>query len=241
MRVIGGLRFGVALGAPRLRGGRSRARARAGGAGGVKAAALPAAAGRHCGRRPWHAAVRVRRSWPHAARSRLATPGGTRLAFASRLAAAARTFPRPFARALLARAVGSSAEAGVHGKSPSARRDGLPDQLFDRGDRLVVERGDDRDRGAGAPGAAGTADAMHVVVGMMRHVEIEDVADGGNIEAAGGDVGGDQQRNLALAELIERRGARRLIHVAMQGADAEAVLLQRFVDDRRLRACGCRR
>ena len=53
----------------------------------------------------------------------------------------------------------------------------------------------------------------------------------GNIEAAGGDVGGDQQRHLALAELLQRRGARRLIHVAVQGADAEAVLLQRFVDD----------
>ena len=54
----------------------------------------------------------------------------------------------------------------------------------------------------------------------------------GNIEAAGGDVGGDQQRNFALAELIERRGARRLVHVAVQGADAEAVLLQRFVQQR---------
>ena len=70
----------------------------------------------------------------------------------------------------------------------------------------------------------------HVIVGMVRHVEIEDVADGGNVEAAGGDVGGDQQRNLALAELIERGGAGRLIHVAVQGADAEAVLLQRLVD-----------
>ena len=82
-----------------------------------------------------------------------------------------------------------------------------------------------------AAGAAGAADAVDVIVGMMRHVEIEDVADGGNIEAAGGDVGSDQQRNLALAELIQRRGAGRLIHVAMQGADAEAVLLQRFVNN----------
>ena len=118
---------------------------------------------------------------------------------------------------------------------------GLPDQLFDRDHRFLIERGDDRDRGAGAAGAAGAADAMDVVVGMMRDVEIEDVADGGNVEAAGGDVGGDQQRNLTLAELIERCGARRLIHVAVQGADAEAVLLQRFVEQRRLRACGCRR
>ena len=72
---------------------------------------------------------------------------------------------------------------------------------------------------------------MHVVVGMMRHVEIEDVADGGNVEAAGGDIGGDQQRDLALAELIQRRRARRLVHVTVQRADAEAVLLQRFVND----------
>src|SRR5205085_8192156 len=38
--------------------------------------------------------------------------------------------------------------------------------------------------------------------------------------------------DLALAELIQRGGARRLIHVAMQGADTEAVLQQRLVQQR---------
>ena len=56
----------------------------------------------------------------------------------------------------------------------------------------------------------------------------------GNIETAGGDVGGDQERNFTLAELIECRGARRLLHVAVQGADAEAVFLQRLVQQRHL-------
>ena len=105
----------------------------------------------------------------------------------------------------------------------------MPDQLFDRDHRFLIERSDDGDRGAGAPGAAGAADAMDVVVGVMGYVEIEDVAGGGNVEAARGDVGCDQQRNFTLAELIQRRGARRLIHVAVQRADAEAVFLQRFV------------
>ena len=109
---------------------------------------------------------------------------------------------------------------------------GLTDQLFNRDDGFLVERGNDGDRGAGASGAAGAADAMDIIVGMMGHVEIEDVAEVGNVEAAGGDVGSDQQRNFALAELIERRSACRLIHVAMQGADAEAMLLQRFVQQR---------
>src|SRR3979490_2120625 len=80
--------------------------------------------------------------------------------------------------------------------------------------------------GAGASGAAGAADAVDIVIGMMRNVEIEDVAHGRNIEAAGGDVGSDEEGNFTLAELGEGGGARRLVHVAMQGADAEAVLLQ---------------
>ena len=76
-------------------------------------------------------------------------------------------------------------------------RDFLADQLLDRGDRLAVGRSDQRDRGAGTAGAAGAADAMHIVVGMMRHVEIEDVADGRNVEAAGGDVGRHQQIGIS--------------------------------------------
>ena len=104
----------------------------------------------------------------------------------------------------------------------------LADQLFDRGDGLgVVRSGDDGDRGAGAAGAAGAADAVHVVVGMDRHIEIIDVADVGNIEAAGSDVGGDQQRDFVLAELLERGRARRLIHVAVQRLHRKAVAQQR--------------
>ncbi len=105
-------------------------------------------------------------------------------------------------------------------------RNSLADQLFDRGDRFVIERCDDGDRGAGTAGTPRSADAMHVIIGMMRHIEIENVADRGNIKAAGGDIGSNQQRDFTFAELIERRGSGRLIHVAMQRADAEAVLLQ---------------
>src|SRR5580704_18338196 len=113
-------------------------------------------------------------------------------------------------------------------------RNGLPDQFFDRRHRFEIERRDDRDRGAGAASAAGAADAMHIVVGMVRYVEVEDVAGGGNVEAARGDVGCHQQRNFTLAELIERGGAGRLVHVAVQRADGKTVLLQRFVDQRDL-------
>src|SRR5215831_14576250 len=82
--------------------------------------------------------------------------------------------------------------------------DGLADQLLDRRDVSSIGRRDDGDGGAAASRAAGAADAMYVVVGVMRNVEVEDVADGGNVEAARGDVGCNQQRDFVLAELIER-------------------------------------
>jgi hypothetical protein len=58
-----------------------------------------------------------------------------------------------------------------------------------------------------------------------RHIVLSD-------GPAGGDVGGDQQRNFALAELVEGCGARRLVYVAVQCADAETMFLQRFVQQR---------
>src|SRR5262249_33121406 len=92
--------------------------------------------------------------------------------------------------------------------------DGLADQLLGRRDASAVGGRDDGDGGAAASGASGAADAMDVIVGMVRDVEVEDVADGGNVEAARGDVGGNQQRDFVPAELIERGHARRLVHVA---------------------------
>ena len=58
---------------------------------------------------------------------------------------------------------------------------------------------------------------MDVIVGVVWHVEIEDVAHLWNVETACGNVGGDKQFGLAAAEPVKRRHARGLIHVAVQG------------------------
>src|SRR6266478_7493778 len=113
-------------------------------------------------------------------------------------------------------------------------RDGLADQLLDRRDAPAVGRRNDGDGGAAASRAPGAADAMHVVVGVVRDVEVEDVADGGNVETARGDVGGNQQRHFVLAELIERGRARRLVHVAMQRDCGKAVPDERTMQRRDL-------
>src|SRR5881394_3051874 len=104
---------------------------------------------------------------------------------------------------------------------------GLASELFDCRDSLAVGRRHDGNRSPGTAGAAGAADAMHVIVGMMRHIEIEHVADRRNVEAASCDVRRDEQLYLAAPELVERCGARRLVHVAVQGDRGETVADQR--------------
>jgi hypothetical protein len=105
-------------------------------------------------------------------------------------------------------------------------RNGLADQLFDRRDAFRLGRGNDSDGGARPSRAAGAADAMDVIVGMMRDVEVEDVAHRWNVEPARRDIGSHQQSHFVPAELIERGGARRLIHVAVQRNGGKTVTHQ---------------
>src|SRR6185503_20024790 len=64
--------------------------------------------------------------------------------------------------------------------------------------------------------------------------EIEHVTHRRNIEPTRRDIGGDQELHLATAELVERGGAGRLVHVAMQGDRREAVADEGAVQGRNL-------
>src|SRR5829696_10396429 len=113
-----------------------------------------------------------------------------------------------------------AARASLLGRLLARRRrilpgDRLPDQPFDRGDGALVAGRDERERGPGKTRPPGAADAMDIVLGMVRHVEIEDVAHRRDVEAAGGDVARDDEQHLAGAERVERRHAGALIEVAV--------------------------
>ena len=59
----------------------------------------------------------------------------------------------------------------------------------------------------GIPGGCGTAcpaNAMDVVLGMLRHVVVDDMADVGNVQSTRGDVGGDQNLIFSIPEAVER-------------------------------------
>src|SRR5690606_8786614 len=76
------------------------------------------------------------------------------------------------------------------------RLDALARHALDLAQLAEVAAGDEQDRVAVAPRAAGAADAVDVGLGIFRYVEIEYVADAVHVEAARGDVRRDEQVEL---------------------------------------------
>src|SRR5690606_3547682 len=78
------------------------------------------------------------------------------------------------------------------------RLDRLAGGALDGPQHPLLARGDEQDRFAAAASAAGAADPVHVGFRIVRDVVIDDVADPFDVQAAGGDIGGDHQIELAV-------------------------------------------
>jgi len=63
-------------------------------------------------------------------------------------------------------------------------------------------------------GARSAADAMHIVLGIVRQIEVEDMAHVGNMQTARRDIGGDQHGNPALVKVAHHLEPLVLRHVA---------------------------
>ena len=61
----------------------------------------------------------------------------------------------------------------------------------------------------------GAADAVHEVLGFLGHVVVDHVGDVGDIDAASGDVGGDQHAMMSLSEAAQGGVALRLRAIAV--------------------------
>ena len=87
----------------------------------------------------------------------------------------------------------------------------------------------ERDRVTRLAGARGAADAVHIRLGLHRKIEVDDMGDVVDVEAARGDIGGDEHGRAARAEGVE--GARalvlRLVAVDRLGVDAVGLQLAR--------------
>ncbi len=80
-------------------------------------------------------------------------------------------------------------------------------------------------------GAAGAADPVDVILGMDRHVEVEDVTETADVDPASSHVAADQQADIAGLEAFQRGEAHGLRKVAVEGAGRETMLDERFGKD----------
>ena len=91
---------------------------------------------------------------------------------------------------------------------------------------LHILRGHNGKSVAHALRPAGAADAMDIVLGMLRHVVVDHVADLLDVDAARGDIGGHHDFVAAVAKSVERLLALALGAVGMQHRDGMALLVQ---------------
>ena len=95
---------------------------------------------------------------------------------------------------------------------------------------VLVLLADQRDGHAVAVGTGRTADTVDVVLGVAGHVEVDDHRDVVDVDAAGDDVGGDDDVELAALELEHHLVALGLVEVGVHLAAVDLHALQRGSD-----------
>src|ERR1700720_3574905 len=94
--------------------------------------------------------------------------------------------------------------------------DGCPRVALDLAQGSAFGMTCQRHRDPRSTGTPGAADAMDVVSGLPRQIEVDDVADARDIETPRGDVGRDQRADASAARVRKSAGALELVHVAVQ-------------------------
>ena len=70
---------------------------------------------------------------------------------------------------------------------------------------------------------------MDVIFSMCWNIEVEDMADAGNIKTTRCNITGNEQIDFAILEPVERGHTRGLIHVTMQRTSIEAMFAERTI------------
>lgn len=92
----------------------------------------------------------------------------------------------------------------------NATLDGTSENLLDVTHKGSILVGDERKRITRVEGTSRAPDTMGVGVGGVWNVVVDDVRDLTDVDAAGGDIGGDQNLERPVAESTERRLPRTL-------------------------------
>ena len=105
----------------------------------------------------------------------------------------------------------------------SEQRNFLADQFDDRGDRRTILGCREHKRTTFPAGAAGTAYAMHIILGMAWCVDAENVAQALDVQAPGGNIAGNEEPDLTISKAVQGLCPFRLRHVAVQRGGIKTV------------------
>ena len=106
--------------------------------------------------------------------------------------------------------------------------DGRVGHALDGAQHPALARGDKQDGLAGTARATRAADAVDVGLRVVRDVVVEHVRDALDVQAAGGDVGGHEDVQAAVAQLVHGALALLLGDVAVDGGGGEPAGAQLF-------------
>lgn len=104
--------------------------------------------------------------------------------------------------------------------------DSFANQLLDCAQLLAFIHGAKADGNAAQPCPSRSSDAVHVALGFYRHIVVDHVGDPVDVDAAGGNIGRDQDRNLSLAKAFKSFLACILRFIAMDCGAAESGVFQ---------------
>ena len=122
--------------------------------------------------------------------------------------------------------VGDALVGHVGAAGQGQRRDRRTGGALDGAQHADFARRDEQDGVAGTAGAAGAADTVHIGLGIVRNVVVDDVADARHVDAAGGNVGGNDDVQGAGLQLLDDAFAHLLVEVAVQGGGGIATGVQ---------------
>ena len=100
---------------------------------------------------------------------------------------------------------------------------GRREEALDVAEQRRLVDADERDRVAADAGPAGSADPVDVVLGDHRQLEVHDVRQLLDVEAACGDIGGDEDSRSAGLEVVERPDPLALALVAVDRGGVDPV------------------
>ena len=106
------------------------------------------------------------------------------------------------------------------------QRDRLTGSLFDGTQQVLLTRGHEKNRIARTTGTTGTANAVHIGLGVVWDVVVDDVADALHVQATSGHVGGNEDIDFARAQILHGTLTLLLWDVTIDSCRGEAASLE---------------